>query len=415
MSGRGANSQPATAAPTAARTAPASCDSALGTPHARLLHLIAAQRGAQHPTGKHRGDINDGASSGKLPASLSRLVALATLTGLIASATGCQTQPPIPDRSYLALRNSVDPAKPCRMVKFTQVPIRTLGKVAIVPFAINDVQTIAVLDTGADITAITHALANQAGLRTNPQLRPMRMSGMSGGFDVQLAFAHTIQYGGFKTTLPPAVAVLDFVRSSTAIGANLGLDLLDGFDWDLDFPHDKMTAFQTQNCTDVDPAWTTKSTGLAITRGLPDLMGDGKPKGDLQLTIPVQFDGGTLVALLDTGASHSYLTRAGAHKAGITNAELDRDPFGPMKSIDGRTRKVRRHNVAELVVGEDIERNFPVDVAEYFNRDEEFDMILGMDWIAKHHLWLSLTTDSLYINSGEPKPASWKPTPTFDK
>jgi hypothetical protein len=50
-------------------------------------------------------------------------------------------------------------------------------------------------------------------------------------------------------------------------------------------------------------------------------------------------------------------------------------------------------------------------VPETANKGDQLEMILGMDWIATHRLWLSYTTDSLYIDSGEKKPASWKPAP----
>jgi predicted aspartyl protease len=128
----------------------------------------------------------------------------------------------------------------------------------------------------------------------------------------------------------------------------------------------------------------------------------------MNVTIPVEFDGGSLTAVFDTGARDSYLTRAGAHKAGITNRQLDQDPLRDVTSIDGRKAKARIHNVPEFVVGEELIRNFPFVVDEQSNRDQHYDMLLGMDWISKHHLWLSYTTDSLYIDSGEKKPANWK-------
>jgi Aspartyl protease len=336
---------------------------------------------------------------------------------LMLSASACQPQPsdpPVPDRSYLLHRNAVDPTKPCRIAKFATVPLKLYHNIAFVPVKVNDVFTYGILDTGSDGTLLTPAMVTAAKIALEPKLHPLHAYGMAGGFSMQLALADSFQIGELKLTHPNPSGVVDFVNSNhEKVGALIGSNLIGAFDWDIDFAFGRMTSFETQNCHDIDPLWDTKSTGVPLTRGtnrkftaLANLLGL-----NANVTIPVEFDGGSLTAIFDTGSVHSYLTREGAHKAGITNAQLDHDPIVVLTAINGKTRKVRRHTVSEFVVGEDLQRNFPVDVAEYFNRNDEFDMILGMDWIASHHIWLSYTTDSLYIDSGEKKPPEWGPTP----
>jgi predicted aspartyl protease len=341
----------------------------------------------------------------------------AIAVALMLSASACQPkppEPPVPDRSYLLRRNAVDPTKPCLIAKFAVVPLKLFHNIAFVPVKVNDVFTYGILDTGSDGTLLTPAMVKAAKIAPDPKQRPYRAYGMAGGFSMQVVLADSFQIGGLKLTHPNPSGVVDFVNSNNEkVGALIGSNLIGALDWDIDFTSGQMTSYETQNCHDIDPLWETKSTGVPLTRGtdrkftaLANLLGL-----NANVTLPVEFDGGSLTAVFDTGTGQSYLTREGAHKAGITNAQLDRDPIVVLTAINGKTRKVRRHTVSEFVVGEDLQRNFPVEVAEYFNRNDQYDMILGMDWIARHHIWLSYTTDSLYIDSGEKKPPAWRPTP----
>ena len=338
---------------------------------------------------------------------------------LVLSMSACMPppEPPVPDRGYLNIRNHIDHTKPCLVAKFAVVPVKLAQDAVYVPLKLNDVFTVGFLDTGSDTTMLTPTMAFMAKVPIDLKQPSHRGYGVAGGFNVQLAWVQKVQVGGILYGTPRQVGVVNFFGSdSDKVGMLVGGNMLDGFDWDIDFPHEKMTAFRTQNCHDIDPLWDTKSTALPITRGLD---GGFTPMANLfglpmNITIPVQFDNGALNAVFDTGARVSYLSRAGARKAGIRRAELERDPIVEMKAINGAAKQVRRHIVPELVVGEDLVRNFTVYVAEDFSSNDEPDMILGMNWIATHHVWLSYTTDSLYIDSGEKKPFFWKPAPKLD-
>jgi predicted aspartyl protease len=320
----------------------------------------------------------------------------------------------MPDRSYLARRNAVDPTKPCLISKFATVPVKVIYGTAYVPVKVNGVTTVGILDTGSEDTVLSTAIVAAAKLTIDPKQRPRRYYGVAGSFSISVVQANTMQIGELELRPPFPSYVFDFIGSSTdKIGTIIGMNSIDHLDWDLDFVHEKMTSFRTMNCQDIDPLWDTKSTGLPLTRGTNPHFSDiaNLLAISANFTIPVAFDGGIVEAMFDTGARQSFMTREGAHKAGITNAELDADPIAEIRAINGKKRKVRLHRVAEMVVGEDIVHDFPLNVAEYLNRDNDFDMILGMDWIAKHRIWLSFTTDSVYVDSGEKKPPNWAPTP----
>ena len=328
---------------------------------------------------------------------------------------GCQPpNPPVADRSYLLLRNEVDPKKPCKVAKFATIPVKVIHDTVLVPVRVNGTFTVGILDTGSEDTVLTPAMVAAAKLTVDPKQKPRRYYGVAGGFNISMVQANTIQIGALKLEPPWPSYVFDFADSNKEkIGALIGMNAIDHLDWDIDFVHGRMTSFETQNCHDIDPLWDTKSTGLPMTRGTNKQFSTIANMLALSanVTIPVAFDGGIVTAIFDTGARRTYMTREGAHKAGITNAQLDSDPLTEVSAINGKKQQARRHNVPEMVVGEDVVRDFSVNVAESRNRDNEFDMILGMDWIAKHRIWLSFSTDSLYVDSGEKKPPNWLPAP----
>jgi predicted aspartyl protease len=310
----------------------------------------------------------------------------------------------------LQIRNGTDPKKPCEIARFGAIDVTLVHNSALVPVMVNGVETAGLLDTGAEDTLITPALAAAAKVTVLPDRPTARLYGIGGGFKVTPLSPQTLQVGQLRATHPKGVFGSTFLgHSGKDLGVLVGASFVDGFDWDLDFPHGKMTAYRTANCHDIDPPWTTKSTGLPITRGTDTriVLIASLLALRVNITIPVVFDTDTLRAVFDTGAQQSYLTLDGAHKAGLTNRELALDPEKSLVSADGTRVMVRIHKIKEFIVGEQLERDFPMLVAESFDRRQKYDMILGMDWIADHHIWLSYTTDSLYIDSGESKPAGW--------
>jgi hypothetical protein len=338
------------------------------------------------------------------------------VTALLAlSVAACEApKPPVPDRSYLSWRNAIDPKGPCLIQRLAAVPVEIHYGLAYVQVLVNTTPTWGILDTGSETTNLTPAIVAAAKLKIDPSQRPRHLRGLAGGFNVKRVQAKTLQVGLLKVTNPAPSAVFDFGGSNKVkIGALIGGNIIDHLDWDVDLAHGLMTSYMTRNCHDVDPMWDTKSTGLPLTRGTDQkvIPAAGLIGLALNVTIPVQFEGGSLNAVIDTGAATSYMTHAAAYKIGLTNALLEQDPFVEIHAIDDKPIKVRHHQFREFVVGEELLHNFPVNVARLFDRDEHFDMILGMDWIAKHHLWLSYTTDSLYIDSGEKKPSNWKQVP----
>ena len=290
-------------------------------------------------------------------------------------------------------QSSLDTHKVCRLYRMGTIPVSLSDTLPIIPFKVNALQSSAIMDTGGIATFISPSQANAAKAHTSFG-RGIWIEGIGGHPTfVPLMWANTVQIGDIKWGHGVQLAISGQPNDEPGAVVNVvGMDFLDKFDYDLDFAHHKISVFSTENCVHPEPPWDTTSTGVPLSR----------VEHDHKVTMPVAFTGDLLEAEFDTGSMTSYLTRAGARKAGVSDAELDRDPLEVLTGVDGN-RKIRRHRFAEIAIGEDVLRDFTMDVDDAHYTNLGVDMIIGMDYIAQHHLWLSLSTNALFIDSGERK------------
>jgi predicted aspartyl protease len=262
----------------------------------------------------------------------------------------------------------------------------------VVQAKINGVESKALIDTGGVVSFITTPLSERA--KVHSYRGAVRLAGFDGHEVVSpVVWTNSLQIGGLTWAGGVEFALMgpphDDPKLSVAL---LGMDLLDGRDYDIDFTHHLLTIYSTKNCLHPDPLWDTTSTGVSLER----------TEHDHKVTLPVAFDADLLDAEIDTGAPTSYLTREGALRAGVTKDALAKDPTRDVPGLNGK-RKVRVHRFAQISIGEDVLRNFEIEVDDRPRNDFPVDMIIGLDYISQHHLWLSLSTNAVFIDSGEKK------------
>lgn len=290
----------------------------------------------------------------------------------------------------------VDTTKPCHVFQLGTIPAKIAGGRVLIPIVVNGVAGEAILDTGSVLTMITPKYADAVEPKGRASGGMIGIGGLTGTAILSWVPVEKVQIGDMnfpgKSRLAVAEVGLGRRHGNFAL---VGRDFLDGKDLDLDFAHNRISVYGTENCVHTEPLWTTKSTGVALTR----------VDHDLDVTVPVIFEGDTIDAVIDTGTFRSLLTHKAAVRAGATDAELANDPQASFAGVFGERRKSRIHKFAEVAVGEDIFKNLPVEVAEQASVDDHDDMILGLDYVLNHHLWLSYSTNALFIDSGEPKSA----------
>ena len=323
----------------------------------------------------------------------------------------CAPAQPDVKQSYEADRAmSVDQRQPCFITPYSWFPVKVLHHRIYVPININGVATVGVFDTGAASTLITPELAEAAHVKLSAGQMPFR--GATGDFAAKAGIFHSIAIGSVVTKGNLPAFVYPFAGShGTELGVQLGLDWLDALDWDMDLPHERLRPFSVRNCFAIDLPWRDSYTGLALS---PESLDTRRHQGiygifSPAVVIPVTFEGGDLDAALDTGTSRSLLSYDAAHQVGVTTAELDADPVETIRGLNGGKASVYLHTFKDVAIGEQELRNVTWGVAHDFDR-RDVPMILGMDYIGQHRVWLSFGTRAFYIDSGERR----KPVPPLD-
>ena len=101
-------------------------------------------------------------------------------------------------------------------------------------------ETNLIIDSGATITTISTELADELGLSPSPYLPKLPMKTANGQVEAWVTKLESIRLGETERTNIP-VAVLDFGNhSDQGLNGLLGLNFLDGFEWQLDQTHRRL-------------------------------------------------------------------------------------------------------------------------------------------------------------------------------
>jgi predicted aspartyl protease len=228
---------------------------------------------------------------------------------------------------------NIEPARSelrCRIDLQVALPLSYVSNLAVVETNINGVRALLALDTGAK-TLLTPEAVRSLGLPRD--WRRTRAVGttailISHNYIVRdLEFAgHHYQYSSF-----PAFAIR---QDGAAIKGLLRTDILADFDLDFDFPGKKLNVYKVSGCKTLTPPDFTSASSIRFSFN--------SQRGAV---LDAELDGKKFTALIDTGATNLYITRAAARRlkdmAATVNTDLSLDGTG----IGNVTVKQRHHQL----------------------------------------------------------------------
>jgi predicted aspartyl protease len=264
----------------------------------------------------------------------------------------------------------------------------------IVQGRINNVPASFILDTGAESVVLTSDAVRRLSLKSDPH-EIMTTYGAGGEQRRFPAMLHDMELGSLPVPdhLVPVLPASLPVTGVPDLDGLLGVTILSTFELELDFPHRQMTLYAGRLCpATVVPNWQGPYSTLDAQRS---------ERG--RFIIPVGIDGKTMNALIDTGTQTSVVTTRAANEAGLTPATLDHDPAGTMRGAGPDPVRTHVHRFAEIRIGDEVFHNEPLLVADLQLAD--VDVILGMDYLASHRLWLSYARKRVFIAQPEPHPS----------
>lgn len=276
----------------------------------------------------------------------------------------------------------------CHVTKLAEVPLVVERNFLFAPVSVNGKSLTMIVDTGTNASLVTPEAAQSLRLDDDPD-RSTIFLGAGGTARSPNAMIREIRIGqAAMTNRSVAVHEIDNVKASNQpAGGLLGADFLSSYDVEIDGPGQRMALYTNPGagpgCADFQPF------GAFATR-IPMQRADTG-----QLFVTVAVDGRKLRAMLDTGARATIVTRPAAYDLGVDAVKLSHDPWKPVRGIDPHALDLRLHRFASLDVGPIAMRDVDLTVADMYLPGVQ--MLLGADWISRHHIWLSYRSGQLFV------------------
>lgn len=275
----------------------------------------------------------------------------------------------------------------CTLGKYGTLSVEMIGERPTTLVKVNGAATRFAIDTGAFFSFMSRANADALGLKLTPAPFGFRMGGIGGLADAEVA--RIKDFGILDTDLHN----VDFlVGGSDAGEASLGANLLDFADLEIDLAHGKVTLFKPDGCRRSALAYWVKDDG---TYNVADL--HPAALNDLRSFVDVTINGKTVRALLDSGAAATLLGRRAAERVGI---DLKGPGVKPGVRIRGLGEKTYRSWIVPIdtfSVGTETIQHSEMLVMDGNLGDGSADMILGVDFMLAHHMYIANSQRKLYF------------------
>jgi len=267
--------------------------------------------------------------------------------------------------ALLAAACTSDPSGSCVLQRIAELPLRVIGTVPLVTADINGRPANLVLDTGSDTTMLNRAAAERLGVSWDERL-PIALGGAGGA---ARAFSATLPSLALNGPATSNVRILVGQAPASPLDGVLGINVLIGYEIDLDVPHRRAVLYRARPCPAALPAWTKPFIRLPVQQ-----------QRSGHLFVPGELDGQPIFGLLDTGASYTTVGLAVARDAGVTAAALQANPAQRAQSINEGGLVVRQRRFRALKIGNETMEEPTLHVADLPPYAGE--MIIGGDYLA---------------------------------
>ena len=285
-----------------------------------------------------------------------------------------------------AAQQPVAAAPGCGTIRLGETAVATLRNAPIVTLSANGVPVTLVIDTGAQGTILTPAVAQRIGAQ-RPRIEFQRqLHGIAGTLPTDEVELHSFTIGEVaipwrRVRVAPVNVASVF---SGPLDGVLGADSLSSFDVDLDLPGQRMVLYEKQTCPGAVPAWPERYATISAGRSVGD-----------HLFFPVQLDGRRTDAFVDTGSQFTVLSTRAALAMGMTPGVLQHDRIATVLGAAAERLTARVHRFSRLEVGTEVLRNPEIIVTDV--RLSDADLVLGIDFLRARRIWFSYGSRQVFI------------------
>jgi predicted aspartyl protease len=279
----------------------------------------------------------------------------------------------------------------CALIRLAEMPLEVHGNLLFVQAKISGRPVRLLVDTGAERTLLTGTAVEMLRLQFDHNTTTtLGIGSASTTWDALLP--NGIELGG---TLVPIDSVsvghfsFDHVAGISADGI-LGADILLAFDVDLDLQADRIALYRPRSdCRDAAPPWNEpfeKVAGIDTRRD--------------RLFVPFQLDGVDGMAVLDSGAQVSSIGTQMLQRIGLLEDDMATDRSVMAHGAAPDQVVVHLHRFHELRVGGVAAIQAPA-LPVVPMPSGTGDALLGADFLQGRRVWLSLSTQRIFITPVE--------------
>ena len=274
----------------------------------------------------------------------------------------------------------------CQLKDYGTLPVEMVGGRATTMVKINGNDTRFALDTGAFYSVMSRADALSLGLKLRPAPFGFRIGGVGGSADAQ--FTQVKDFGILGTTFHD----VGFIVGGTDMGYGLlGANLLDFADLEIDLAHGKLTLFGTAHCNKASLAyWAKDGYNVADIESADN-------SNDRRTFFNVTINGKQVRAVLDSGAGATVLSRRAAERVGIDLEAPDVKAGGTSFGVGSKSLKAWIVRIDSFSVGSETIQHSQMQVIDGRIGDGETDMLLGVDFLLAHHMFIANSQRKAYF------------------
>jgi predicted aspartyl protease len=273
----------------------------------------------------------------------------------------------------------------CDLLMVAQMPLQVQDRLLVVPAGINGQWVHLVVDSGAERTTLSAAVADRLALPQDARYK-MRSLGVGGATTTTDVTVDRLVLGAVRFPVERIATGTFNLQSPRGLNADglLGADILLAFDLDIDVPGGKLTLYRSRVCPDAGPPWQEPYVEIQGVRARKD-----------RLLLPFELDGVPGLALLDTGAQGNVLSADMAHRIGLTDQQLAADP--PVRNTGtGGVVISRLHRFNLLRIGPVTEQSPAIVVLP-----SDFgvgDALIGEEFLQARRVWLSFKNRQVFVS-----------------
>ena len=280
----------------------------------------------------------------------------------------------------------VSAAAQCRVDIVAVLPLEIVNQQPVVEVLVNGTRLRMLLDTGAEISMVTHDATGIAGLWEDPW-RQGSFNGLGGSIPIGITEA-TVALTGPGRPFRLAVGELSTRPGSADLSGLLGTDILSDYDIEIDFSHGRLTLADAHQCHDDYAPWQGRWTMLK-----------GARTSRRRVLVPARLGQVDVTAILDSGAGYTVLSADMARRAGVTDDQVAAGTPSTGIGIALRQVPMRRVSLPMAEIGDERFADFAVTVPGI--PIDRVDMLLGADYFLRHRVWVSFVNGVVFVQRVE--------------